>query len=182
MCYNLAMNILLTGTPGSGKTALVDYTKELGDKRFVDTDYVEGLCEWREFETGKVLGDVSDYKDAEKAGGDAWYKKYGWYWKLDFLKQFLAENPNSIICGSSENIVDSYKYFDKIFILKKTEEELISNLNSPSRVNPFGKTPEQRKGFLKWQDYLIDEARKYNPIIIKGNVIANSYKLLVKSI
>ena len=55
------MNFLLTGTPGSGKIALVNYADRLGDKRFFDTDSVVGLCEWREFETGNVLGPVENY-------------------------------------------------------------------------------------------------------------------------
>lgn len=176
------MNILLTGTPGSGKTALVGYANGLGDVRFVDSDKIAGLCEWREFKTGKVLGDVSDYKEAEKLGGNTWYAKYGWYWRVNFLKQFLKNNPNSIICGSSENIADCYKLFGRIFILKKTEAELLSNLQNPTRDNPFGKTLEQRKGFMKWQNYLIREAKKYDPAIIRGNSISNSYNLLISDI
>ncbi len=170
--YNCRMSILVTGTPGSGKTTLVKYAKISGDIRFFDADEIIGLCEWREFDTGQVLGLVTDHKES---GEDAWYKKYGWYWRLDFLTDFLTKNPDSILCGSSENIVDSYKYFDKIIILKKTEEELLTNLQNPERNNPFGKTAEQRKNFLKWQDYLIKEAENYSPIIIEGNNISNTY-------
>jgi hypothetical protein len=176
------MNFLLTGTPGSGKTALVDYANSLGDNRFVDADGLVGLCEWREFDSGKVLGSVEKYKAPVNSEANAWYKKYGWHWKTDFLNKYISENPNSIICGSSENIVDCYRYFDKIFILKKTEAELLSNVLSPGRTNPFGKTPEQRKGFMEWQNYLIKESLKHKPIIIEGNVIADTYEFLLKSI
>lgn len=166
------MKILVTGTPGSGKTSLVKYAHSVNDEKFIDADEIVGLCEWQEFKTGKVLGLVTDHKGT---GEDAWYAKYGWYWRLPFLAQFLADNPTSIICGSSENVVDSYKYFDRIIILKKTEKELFLNLQSPERNNPFGKTPEQRKNFFKWQDYLIKEAEKYAPVIIEGNDIAGTY-------
>lgn len=169
------MNYLITGTPGSGKSTLAKYAQDLGDNRFLDADEISGLCEWREFATGSVLGLVSEYK---ATGGDIWYKKYGWYWNVDVLKQFLKENPGSIICGSSENIADYYLYFDKIFILKKTELELLSNLNNPGRANPFGKTPEQRKNFLNWQNYLIKEAEKFKPFIISGNNISTVYGLI----
>lgn len=145
----------------------------LGDHIFVDADEIGGLCEWREFKTGKVLGLVTEYKETVE---DNWYAKYGWYWKPDVLEAFLKKHPDAVVCGSSENIVDFYKLFDKIYILKKTNDELTANLDSPNRENPFGNTPEQRKGFMGWQDYLIREASKFNPIIVEGNDITNIYE------
>lgn len=170
------MSLLVTGTPGSGKTALVAYAGQIGDKRFVDADEIPGLCEWREFNTGKVVGLVGE---VTVTGGDAWYKKHGWYWRIDQLQQFLADSPVTIVCGSSENIADCYKFFDHITILRKTEAELLQNLQSPDRVNPFGKTPEQRTGFMKWQDYLIKEAQAYPVSFIDSNVIDEAYSKIV---
>jgi len=165
--------MLVTGTPGSGKTTLVAYSEQKGDKRFIDADEVVGLCEWREFETDKVIGLVAE---VTITGGDDWYKKHGWYWVEDRLKQFLADNPNAIICGSSENIADCYRLFSKIIILRKTEAELLKNLQSPDRANPFGKTTKQRSGFMKWQDYLIKQAQSYPVCFVDGNLIEDVYQ------
>lgn len=166
------MHILVTGTPGCGKTTLVAYAKQKNNNRFYDTDELPGLCEWREFETGKVLGLVSDHKET---GQDNWYKKYGWYWRTDRMRQFLSDNPDVVLCGSSENIVDFYELFDKIIIIRVTQDELLSNFSSPDRANPFGKTTKQRAGFMKWQDYLIREANKFSPVFIDGNEIESTY-------
>ena len=38
------MKVLVTGTPGSGKTTLAEYAEKSGDRRFVDADELVGLC------------------------------------------------------------------------------------------------------------------------------------------
>lgn len=166
------MNILVTGTPGAGKTTLVKYAQERNDTRFFDADEMPGLCEWREFKTGKVLGLVSEH---DQKSEDDWFKNNGWYWKRERLAEFIANNHNTAVCGSSENIAECYELFDKIVILNKSESELLQNLQSPERKNPFGKTTKQRQGFIEWQNYLISEAEKYQPVILDGNDIAKTY-------
>ena len=169
--------MLVTGTPGSGKTTLTQYAKSTGNDRFFDADDIAKLCEWREFETGKVLGYVTEQKET---GLDEWYKKYGWYWRQDAMNDFLSKHPDAILCGSAENITDFYHLFDRVIILKKSEEELLANLTSSDRTNPFGKTPEQRKNFIEWQDYLINQAEKFQPVVLEGNNIAESYAAILK--
>lgn len=170
------MVILVTGTPGAGKTTLVNYAHANNDDRFYDADEMTGLCEWREFETGRVLGLVSEH---DQKTDDDWFKNHGWYWRKEKLAEFIGNNPDSIVCGSSENIAECYPLFDKIVVLKKTEDELLSNLRSPGRKNPFGKTTKQRQGFIEWQNYLITEAQNYRPVILDGNNTSETYRQIV---
>jgi dephospho-CoA kinase len=75
------MNILVAGTPGSGKTTLSNYAKAVNDQRFFDADEVDELCEWRRFDTGEVIGSIKDEMgNLVESGEDDWYKVYGWYW------------------------------------------------------------------------------------------------------
>jgi hypothetical protein len=167
------MSTLVTGTPGSGKTTLVAYAQRVGNHRFFDTDEIAGLCEWRELVTGAVLGPVSEHT----ATGDDWYRKYGWYWRTDKLQEFLTANPDAVICGSAENVTDCYDVFDQLIIIRVTEAELLHNLASPERANPFGKTAKQRAGFMRWQDHLIREAQA--PSIIGGNNTEAAYRQII---
>jgi hypothetical protein len=145
----------------------------------VDADEEVNLCEWRNLKTGKILGltsEVTDIKD------NNWYKANGWYWRLNYLKKLLEKTPSIILCGSSENVTSSYRYFDKIFILEKTSKELLNNLQSPDRKNPFGKTTQQRKNFINWQKYLIKESKNYNTTLITGNDIGKTYHKIISEI
>jgi hypothetical protein len=173
------MSILVTGTPGSGKSTLTKYASSVADAHFVDADEIPGLCEWRVFETGEVMGLVTDFIET---GEDEWYRMFGWYWRADTLKAFIADRPEAILCGSAENTVEFYSLFDQIFILKKDEAELLANLASPDRNNPLGQTPDQRKNFMNWQSYLLDEASVFKPEIIKGNEISRTYDIIINKV
>lgn len=170
------MHVLLTGTPGSGKTTLVNFARSKGDGRFFDTDEIDGLNEWRDFKTGEVKGLVTEFIED---GTDEWYKQYGWFWRPKVLEEFLATQEDLVLCGSSENVTELYHLFDAVAILVKEETELILNLQSPERNNPFGKTTVQRANFMNWQDHLLREAASFAPLLIHGNDTKAAYNKIL---
>lgn len=171
------MSTLVTGTPGSGKTTLVQHAQQVGDTRFFDADEIVGLCEWRDLKTGQVLGLVTEHQET---GEDSWYAQYGWYWRGDVLRAFLKDRPQAIVCGSSENITEYYELFGKIVVIKVNESELLHNLSQPTRNNPYGKTESQREGFMEWQEHLIVVAERFDSFVIEGNDTIRTYEAVCR--
>jgi hypothetical protein len=104
------MKTLITGAPGTGKTTLVEYANSHGYDNYFDTDKVPGLCEWREYATGKVIGDTDV---VAPSGGEAWYRTYGWYWKKAIIDELLDSVPDPVVCGSrnyKNNLTSLFPY------------------------------------------------------------------------
>ena len=167
------MNILVTGAPGSGKTFLVNYARKNGQQIFIDTDDVEGLCEWRKYKTGELVGPV---ETVNPTGGEKWYKTNGWYWNEHKLKELIDKPGDCAVCGSADNIMDFYPLFDKIVLLYKNTDDLISNLMQPGREQPNGRDPAHHARLLKWQEHLLETSQKYHPVIIVDNNIGTIFE------
>jgi ribosomal protein S18 acetylase RimI-like enzyme len=167
------VKLLVTGAPGSGKTTLVQYAHKHGASYFYDPDEIAGLCEWREYATGKVVGPAESVKPT---GGEQWYRTNGWYWSETKMSELLSSAPDVVICGSADNIFDFYPGFDKIVLLYKSRADLVSNLLQPGRAQANGKDPAHHGRILEWQEKLRKSLKSYDPIIIEKNDSAMAYR------
>lgn len=43
-------------------------------------------------------------------------------WDRDYLKQYLIENPNIYLLGSSGNVFEMFDLFDKVYFLNVPDE------------------------------------------------------------
>ena len=132
-------NIYITGRPGTGKSKLLLEFNKLGIKA-LGIDEVEGLCYWVDSKTGQ--------KAYNHLPTQEWLHAHEWVCNIKKLEELLSTNENEIllVTGVASN-QDSYlNLFDKIFLLKSTQETLTKRLiqRQYEDGNNFGKSEEER--------------------------------------
>jgi len=173
------MKTLVVGAPGTGKSTLVATAHRHGYINFFDTDKVVGLCEWRAYATGAVVGDI---EVVTHPGTEAWYQTNGWYWKADKLCELLASAEDPVVCGSADNVAEFYGWFDQIILLRKSRADIVHNLTQPDRHQPNGKDPAHYDRILRWQDKLTDSLKGSRPIIVSSNTIEGMFEEVARLI
>jgi len=112
------VNILITGSPGVGKTTIGQLLKEKGHG-FIDIDRTKNLKYWFNVKTGERV-DFQSEKDL------AWYDSHDLNWDINVLKKLLAEQKEEIIfvAGVTSNVTEDLDIFDKLFLLKTNLDTL----------------------------------------------------------
>lgn len=143
---NLLKNyhIQVTGPSGSGKSYFAKKLKLLGYNA-VDADSIEGL--------GKFINKDGKEVKYNHEGGLEWLTDNIWVWDFSVLKRYLSKNPRVLIFGGATNEAVTSKVFDYVFYLKLSKKEILTNLKSENRTNPYGKTEAQQE----YASHKIDE-------------------------
>jgi gluconate kinase len=170
------MNVLVTGTSGSGKSAVGKILKERGfDVIEIDTDTFKGLsiAYWRDKSTGQGVN--MPWPPPEN-----WHTENDWVWRVNVLSDRLNFVSDSITfaCGDSRNKSEAYSLFDKIFVLKVNDDTLGARIQSRND-NYFGKAPSEFKWITEQNKTIANEVRKAGGIVIDAN---NSINKVVDSI
>jgi predicted ATPase len=111
---------LITGRPGSGKTAVIQELQRRGYQAF-NTDDMSEVTQLEEQATGKVV----PWPD-----GPVDWNKYIWNWQEDGLRKLLNLEGDVFIGAIVGNQREFYPPFDKIFALTITTETLRQRLDS----------------------------------------------------
>ena len=121
------MKVLITGTPGSGKTAVAETLQGMGCTSF-DGEKVPELVRLEIKATGEP---------AEWPTGFVDWNYYAWNIKREPLEALLAKDENVFVGLSGTNLTTFFPLFDKIIALSVKDEILGERLRA-RKTHEFG--------------------------------------------
>ena len=133
---------LITGSPGVGKTSVVEELTKRGYKAY-NTDNYREITWFDDLQTGKPL------KNKPPATFDP--TRHGWNWRLPALKKLLNSAKNVFVSGVTSNTIENLDLFDKVFVLHIGLDTLKDRLTDRAN-NDFGKHPDELREVLKDHD------------------------------
>jgi broad-specificity NMP kinase len=148
------MKVLITGTSGSGKSAVCKELKARGyDAIETDTDIFNDLsiAYFRNKQTGEGI-------HRPWPSPKNWHDENDWVWRVDVLGQRLRASGKSHVfaCGDARNKHEAFKLFDKIILLKTDDETLKQRLMT-REDNYFGKAKDELAWIIQQNRTLLEE-------------------------
>ena len=159
-------SVLVTGVPGSGKTAICEELKKMGHKAY-NIEEMSGFFKMVNKKTRKSAKDYNNY-NLESV------KQHDWICNKKKLQQLIKKNSQGIVfyCGTASNIDDLLPLFDKAFLLKVNEKTLRKRLSTRTS-NSFGRTSEVQKWVFGWKKWWEGHIQEKGAIVINANINLN---------
>lgn len=158
---------LITGVTGSGKSSICDQLSSMGYESHGIED-IDGMFAMYKKGTKEIFGDF-DNSDLEKINNSEWLCD------VNKLKELLAKQKKEIAfyCGVASNMDDLFPLFDKVILLKTTQDILIKRLTNREGADDMGGTKESRQAILGWKDWWENEMIDKGAIEISadGNLV-----------
>jgi hypothetical protein len=128
---------LVTGNPGSGKSALAD---ELGRRGLlaIDPDYDPELSYWEDKGGRRIEGPQRPDQD--------WLGSHRWVWSRSRLRDLLAEQDGDVfLCGIATNQSELADLFDRVFLLQIDAPTQEARLAAHDAAHPPGRSEAGRQ-------------------------------------
>jgi dephospho-CoA kinase len=146
---------LITGNPGSGKSAMV---AELTRRGFsaVDTDTLAG---W-------VDGSGQPAEQPEHATA-AWLEAHHWVWTRTAFEQAIQTSHRRPVffCGLAMNQRDMLDLFDRVFLLTLDDQTQLDRLNTASNAD---RNAAQRAQITAGRPVFEEQNRKAGALVLDG--------------
>jgi broad-specificity NMP kinase len=118
---------LVTGNPGSGKTALAEELARRGVPA-IDGDSLAG---WESVDGGPVT--------TPEQRTDDWLRRHRWVWSRDRVQQLAAAHAGrdapAFVCGIAMNLRSMLDLFDTVFLLSIDDATQVRRLDSSGNRN-----------------------------------------------
>lgn len=161
MANNVCKSVLITGVSASGKSAVCEELKRMGERAF-DIERI-GLFSHISKKTGKpAKRRISD--DPEK------FQEYMWICNVNKLRKLIHDNDDAAVyyCGIGYNLDEIMPLFDKVVLLVASDRVTRDRLTNRTS-NTFGKTKEMQEWIFSWKKNLEDHIRSYGVIEIDAD-------------
>lgn len=129
-------HIRVTGPSGAGSTYFSERLAEL-EYPTVDADKIENL--------GKFVNKDGHEVEYNHEGDIHWLRNNIWIWDISVLEKYLKNKKRIIVFGGATNANEASELFDYIFYFQLRKKDILANLMSKSRANPYGKTDAQQE-------------------------------------
>jgi len=134
------LNALITGFPGTGKSAITGELKRRGYYAY-DIEHIPGMVYCRDRQTGRKITPPEPVPSG-------WYDTVGeQVWDVIKLEQLLSAAHDVFICAFTHTIFDDFSLFDRCFLLTLDDMELEQRLLSRPG-NTIGKNPRELSDIL----------------------------------
>lgn len=149
------MKAFITGTPGSGKSTIVNAIQGLG-YRGIDLD---------NFPSAVRLEIAATGEPADWPTGPVDWSRYAYNIQGYGLKYLLDADKDTFVAASTTNQQKFYHFFDRIFALSVDDATLERQLKERN-VHEFGQTPEDIARFISINQTRTERYRQEGAIII----------------
>lgn len=143
---------LVTGNPGSGKSALTRELKRRGLLAIDPDDDLE-LAHWQDTAGRRVPGPPRPDED--------WLRSHRWVWSRSALEQILAGSGQAVfVCGIARNQDELLGLFDRVLLLRIDARTQEARLAAHDAARPPGRSEaarqEIRQGRVMFEAQMIE--------------------------
>jgi broad-specificity NMP kinase len=150
---------LITGSPGAGKTSIIEELQRRGYAAY-NTDDMPEITRYYDLHTGKRM-DSNPPAPID-------FARYAWNWNIEALKKLLNSADIVFVGGITGNTIPNLNLFDRIFVphpnLSELERRIITRTN-----NDFGKHPDELADILKEHDGSDEFWRSKGAVVINAD-------------